>query len=47
MNPVSIVRCRNRDWVLLPGESPDEHLFRPLTGATDEIVASRLSDPIT
>jgi superfamily II DNA or RNA helicase len=48
MNPGSIVRCRNRDWVLLPGESPDVHLLRPLTGATDEVVAihRQLSDLI-
>src|SRR5271157_234604 len=39
MNPGSIVRCRNRDWVLLPSEQPDVHLLRPLTGATDEVVA--------
>ena len=39
MNPGGIVRCRNRDWVLLPSEQPDVHLLRPLTGATDEVVA--------
>jgi len=39
MNPGSIVRCRNRDWVLLPSEQTDVHLLRPLTGATDEVVA--------
>ncbi len=39
MNPGSIVRCRNRDWVLLPGERTDVYLLRPLTGATDEVVA--------
>lgn len=39
MNPGSIVRSRNREWVLLP--SPDEsvYLLRPLTGATDDVVA--------
>ena len=33
----SIVRCRNREWVLLP--SPDENLYllRPLTGSDKEI----------
>jgi superfamily II DNA or RNA helicase len=48
MNPGSIVRCRNRDWVLLPSDSADVHLLRPLTGATDEVVAihRRLSDLI-
>lgn len=46
MNPGSIVRCRNRDWVLLPGDDADEWRLRPLTGATDEYVAvhRRLSD---
>jgi len=39
LDPGSIVRCRNRDWVLLPSEMLDVHLLRPLTGATDEIVA--------
>lgn len=39
MNPGSIVRCKNRDWVLLPSERTDVHLLRPLTGATDEVVA--------
>ena len=46
MNPGSIVRCRNRDWVLLPSNSEDLHLLRPLTGAMDDVVAinKRLSD---
>lgn len=39
MNPGSIVRCRNREWVLLPSEKPDRLLLRPLTGALDEVVA--------
>ena len=39
MNPGSIVQCRNRDWVLLPSEGRDVYLLRPLTGATDEVVA--------
>ena len=39
VTPGSIVRCRNRDWVLLPSDSPAVHLLRPLTGATDEVVA--------
>jgi hypothetical protein len=33
------ITLRNRDWVLLPSEAPDVHLLRPLTGATDELVA--------
>jgi superfamily II DNA or RNA helicase len=39
MNPGSIVQCRNREWVLLPSEQKDLFLLRPLTGATDEVVA--------
>lgn len=48
MNPGTIVRCRNRDWVLLPGDREDIHLLRPLAGATDEVVAihKRLADVI-
>jgi superfamily II DNA or RNA helicase len=46
INPGSIVRCRNREWVLLPSESEHVHLLRPLTGAMDDVVAikKRLSD---
>ena len=39
MNPGCIVRCRNRDWVLLPSDDAEVYLLRPLTGATDEVVA--------
>jgi superfamily II DNA or RNA helicase len=39
MNPGSIVRCRNRDWVLLPSDDTNVYLLRPLTGATDDVVA--------
>ncbi len=39
MNPGNIVRCRNRDWVLLPNDRSDIHLLRPLAGAIDEVVA--------
>ncbi|MFB3902270.1 MAG: helicase-related protein [Acidobacteriota bacterium] len=39
ISPGAIVRCRNRDWVLLPSDRHDVHLLRPLTGATDEVVA--------
>jgi SNF2 family DNA or RNA helicase len=38
MNPGSIVRCRNRDWVLLPSSRTDVYSLRPLTGAADEVV---------
>ncbi|WP_298816463.1 helicase-related protein [Chloroflexus sp.] len=37
--PGSIVRCRNRDWVLLPGDDDQLWRLRPLTGATDDVVA--------
>jgi superfamily II DNA or RNA helicase len=42
----SIVRCRNREWVLLPGDTDDLFLLRPLTGVTDQAVAvhRRLSE---
>ena len=39
MNPGSIVQCRSREWVLLPSDKEDLLLLRPLTGATDEVVA--------
>jgi len=38
MNPGSIVRCRNREWVLLPAETDDVFVLRPLTGTTDDVV---------
>lgn len=46
MTPGSIVQCRNREWVLLPSDQDDLLLLRPLTGATDEVVAihKRLTD---
>ena len=37
--PGSIVRCRERDWVLLPAPEQNVYLLRPLTGATDQVVA--------
>lgn len=48
MTPGSIVRCRNRDWVLLPSDEADKCFLRPLTGATDEVVAlhARLTELI-
>jgi superfamily II DNA or RNA helicase len=39
MKPGCIVRCRNRDWVLLPSDESEVYNLRPLTGATDEVVA--------
>ena len=39
MTPGSIVQCRDREWVLLPSDQEDLLLLRPLTGATDEVVA--------
>ena len=38
MNPGSIVRCRNREWVLLPAETDDVFALRPLAGTTDDVV---------
>ena len=39
MNVGSIVRCRNRDWVLLPSDDPEIHRLRPLTGGGDDVVS--------
>ncbi|MCD6339341.1 MAG: hypothetical protein J7M29_08205 [Verrucomicrobia bacterium] len=30
---------RERDWVLLPSDDENIHRLRPLTGATDEVIA--------
>ncbi len=38
MNPGSIVRCRNREWVIVPAETDDVFVLRPLTGTTDDVV---------
>jgi len=38
MIPGSIVRFRQRDWVLLPGKDERTYALRPLTGAIDEEV---------
>jgi superfamily II DNA or RNA helicase len=38
MNPGSIVRFRNREWVLLPAETDDVFVLRPLTGTVDDLV---------
>jgi superfamily II DNA or RNA helicase len=38
MNPGSIVRCRNREWVLLPAGTDDVFVLRPLTGTADDLV---------
>src|SRR5207244_7228754 len=35
----SLCSCLHREWVLLPSDSPDVHLLRPLTGTTHEVVA--------
>ena len=39
MQPGNVVKFRDRDWVLLPGNANDIFLLRPLTGATEEVVA--------
>ncbi|MGB9863609.1 MAG: helicase-related protein [Candidatus Saccharicenans sp.] len=33
----SIVRCRNREWVVLPSSNENLYLLRPLTGSENEI----------
>jgi len=38
MTPGTIVRCRNRDWILLPSDD-EVYLLRPLAGGTDDVVA--------
>lgn len=38
MNPGCIVRCRNRDWVLMASESEDVLELRPLTGSISDSV---------
>jgi len=45
MNPGSIVKVRNRRWVLLPSDDPDFYLLRPLTGLAEDAVA--LYKPLT
>lgn len=39
VRPGAIVRCRNRDWILLPSDDSAVLRLRPLTGATDETVS--------
>lgn len=39
--PGSIVRCRERDWVLMPSRDQNVHLLRPLAGGDEDIVAIR------
>src|SRR4051794_16237421 len=39
LKPGAIVHCRNRDWILLPSDSAEIHLLRPLAGTTDQVVA--------
>jgi superfamily II DNA or RNA helicase len=38
MNPGSIVRFRNREWVVLPAETDEVLALRPLTGTTEDVV---------
>jgi len=46
VNIGSIVRYRNREWVVLPSDRPDLTYLRPLTGAVEEtvVVNKGLSD---
>jgi len=39
MQPGSIVRFRDRDWVLLPSEDEEIYRLRPLMGVTDDTIA--------
>ncbi|WP_322820108.1 hypothetical protein [Chloroflexus sp.] len=39
MQPGTVVRCRNRDWVLLPSDHLDIVLLRSLAGASDQVAA--------
>jgi superfamily II DNA or RNA helicase len=45
MRPGTIVRARDRLWVLLPSDDPDYYWLRPLAGLTDDAVA--LYKPLT
>ncbi len=38
MNPGTIVRCRHREWVLLPAETDDVWVLRPLAGIGEDAV---------
>jgi hypothetical protein len=48
MNVGSIVRFRNRDWVVLASDDADTVLLRPLTGVSEDAVGvhRRLSELI-
>lgn len=37
LTPGSIVICRNRQWIILPSETPDLIRLRPLSGSEDQI----------
>ncbi len=37
LNVGSIVRCRNREWVIVPSEDEDLLMLRPLTGSESEM----------
>ncbi len=38
MHPGSIVRCRNREWVVMPADTDEDIVLRPLTGTPDDVV---------
>ncbi|QUW01736.1 DEAD/DEAH box helicase [Chloracidobacterium sp. MS 40/45] len=38
MHPGSIVRCRNREWVVMPADTDEVIVLRPLTGTPDDVV---------
>jgi superfamily II DNA or RNA helicase len=33
-----VVRCREREWILLPSDQPEVYRLRPLTGVVDEAI---------
>jgi len=46
MGPGAIVRCRGREWVLLPSEDEEVYVLRPLLGTPEEAIKvhKRLSE---
>jgi superfamily II DNA or RNA helicase len=48
MGPGAIVRCRGREWVLLPSEDEEVYVLRPLLGTSEEAIKvhKRLSERV-
>lgn len=38
MNPGSIVRFRDREWVLMPPDADEVLVLRPLTGTSEDAI---------